>query len=317
MSEMSESSSFVTEAELKATLRQRLLEKPLRHSDVTVLIPTLGRPILASSLAAMIRGTVWPGQLIVVDQGQRDQIGDWLRLVDSHGLPAEHIPSAQLGRAAGLNRGLERVETKFVLVTDDDCLVEKDWIKNMVSRLEDSPHCIVSGSVGATGEEAVSITVDRGQEKIQRRPGLTFDVMCGGNMGTSMEVVRCVGLFDEADYLATAEDCDWSYRALKSGIPIIHAPEIRVLHYGWRDEKERDAQLASYARSHGGFYGKHLRQGDLFILLRVAFHYLRALRRWSNGILTGDPERTRIGRAYLTGLMPGIMSGWRGAKSLR
>jgi hypothetical protein len=66
-----------------------------------------------------------------------------------------------------------------------------------------------------------------------------------------------------------------------------------------------------YARSHGGFYGKHLRKGDWFIALRAVIHHLRALRRWMRGVVFGDREMVLIGRAYFTGLLPGIIAGLR------
>ena len=78
----------------------------------------------------------------------------------------------------------------------------------------------------------------------------------------------------------------------------------------------RIQQYRDYARSHGGFYGKYLRKGDWFIALRVVVHHLRALRRWVRGAVTGDQEAARIGRAYLTGLLPGIVVGLRRGERL-
>jgi GT2 family glycosyltransferase len=109
----------------------------------------------------------------------------------------------------------------------------------------------------------------------------------------------------------TAEDADWAYRALRAGVPIIYVPEAVVKHFGWRDESKRMVMYKDYARSHGGFYGKHLRKGDWFIALRAVIHHLRALRRWMRGVVFGDREMVLIGRAYFTGLLPGIIAGLR------
>jgi GT2 family glycosyltransferase len=130
-------------------------------------------------------------------------------------------------------------------------------------------------------------------------------------MGTSMSIVERVGLLDEDPRLRTAEDGDWAYRALRAGVPIVYAPEVAVRHFGWRDEGKRAIQYRDYARSHGGFYGKYLRQGDWFIAVRAVIHHLRALRRWVRGAVTGDREQALYGRAYLTGLLPGILAAWR------
>jgi GT2 family glycosyltransferase len=109
--------------------------------------------------------------------------------------------------------------------------------------------------------------------------------------------------------LRTAEDAEWAYRALRAGVPIIYAPEVVVRHFGWRDDDKRLVQYRDYARSHGGFYGKYLRQGDWFIALRAVMHHGRALRRWVRGVMTGNQELALYGWSYLTGLLPGIIAG--------
>jgi hypothetical protein len=83
---------------------------------------------------------------------------------------------------------------------------------------------------------------------------------------------------------------------------------------GWRDGQERSEQYRAYARSHGGFYGKHLRRGDWFIALRAAYHLARASRRWLRGVLLRDRDRRSRGWAYMTGLIPGILAGLRASE---
>jgi len=278
---------------------------------ISVVIPTLGRSILEACLAELGSGDAWPARVIVVDQGADDRARGWLDALDSAGLRAEYVRSDQRGRAAGVNRGLERVRTPLVAVTDDDCLVDPDWLGNMVARLDRHEGAIISGRVEAAGEEEVVAVVPSRTPAVYRRPRLRFDPMSGGNMGVSMDVVRRVGPFDEDTRLQSAEDCDWSYRALRKGIPIIYAPEVSVRHWGWRRVEEREQQYRAYARSHGGFYGKYLRRGDGFIALRASLHLMRASRRWLRGILRGDREQAVRGRAYLAGLFPGILDGLR------
>ena len=282
--------------------------------DITIIIPTLGRAILEESLYWIVSGSAWPGGVIVVDQGSNQQVENMMEKLRSLGINAIHLPSSQRGRAAGVNRGLEQVKTHFVAITDDDCFVESDWLKNMVAKLTAHPESIVTGRVEAAGDDAVMVVTST-EPAIYRRPRLKFDTMSGGNMGTSMLVIDRVGLFDEHSSLRTSEDGEWSYRALRAGISIIYAPNVGVAHFGWRDEGKRAVQYRDYARSHGGFYGKYLRQGDWFIALRAILHHFRALRRWIRGTLTGDQEAAIYGRAYVTGLLPGIIAGIRREKT--
>lgn len=289
---------------------------PRQLDDISIVIPTVGRSILETCLASIVAGDAWPARVIVVDQSSSDQVAGYLRQLEERQIDVLYLASSETGRSAGLNRGLERVETRFVAITDDDCLVDPDWLSRLRACLVENPEAIVSGRVEAAGEEEVVAVVTDLEPAVYRRPRLRFDAMSGGNMGTSRAVIDRVGYFDEDPLVRLAEDCDWSYRALRAGVPIVYAPDVCLRHYGWRDFSERGNQYRAYARSHGSFYGKYLRRGDWFIALRAILHYGRALRRWLRGVLTGDRERVANGGAYLTGLPPGILAGLRQKKRI-
>jgi GT2 family glycosyltransferase len=291
--------------------RLDVVERRPVQDDVTVLVPTLGRPTLAPCLEAMLRGTVWPRCVIVVDQGRSPDVEALLAAVRDRGLDARWIPSGRSGRSAGLNDGLAHATTRFVAITDDDCIVEPEWLERLTGRLRATPDAIVTGRVDqGEGEVNLAVVTDR-EASVQARPRLRFDRMVGGNMGIAKVVVDRVGGFDEDPCMRTAEDAEYAYRVLRAGVRIVYAPEVAVRHLGWRDDASRVAQYDGYARSHGGFYGKYLRRGDPFIAARAAVHLTRALRRWVMGTLRGRGEMARNGRAYVLGLLPGIAAGWR------
>jgi len=292
------------------TVRPREIETRPILDDITVVIPTLGRSILEESLAHIIAGNAWPGGLVVVDQGQNPTVRIWVEKLQTLGIDTKYVSSPQKGRAAGVNRGIEKTKTRYIAITDDDCFVGEKWLEGMVARLDANPGVVVTGRVEA-GSEDVILTVTATESNIQRKPRLKFDSMSGGNMGTSTKVFEKVGLFDENPRMRTAEDGEWAYRALRAGFPIIYAPEVSVCHMGWREEEAREVQYRDYALSHGGFYAKYLRQGDWFIALRAIYHHFRAFRRMVRGLMTGDQEMRRMGQAYFTGLLPGIIAGLR------
>ena len=278
--------------------------------DISIVIPTLGRPILEQSLYWILAGSAWPECLIIVEQGSNPDVVDWLKRVQELGITVKHIRSSQRGRSAGINRGLEQVDTRFVAITDDDCFAGEDWLKTLADRLRQYPEAVITGRVEAAGEEMI-VVVTSTTPSIQSHPRLKFDSMSGGNMGTSLAVFRKVGLFQEDPVMSTAEDAEWAYRALRKGISLHYEPDVVVAHFGWRDERKRVEQYQQYALSHGGFYGKYLRQGDLFILARAAGHFMRALRRWIMGRVKGDAELVLLGKAYCLNLLPGVLAGIR------
>lgn len=278
--------------------------------DLTVVIPTLGRDVLRDSLAAIAGGSELPARVIVVHQGDDPEVGEWIRRVPG-GLVVEYVRSDRRGRARGVNTGIDRVTTRFVAITDDDCLVAPEWTRRMAARLRAEPDLLVTGRVEAAGDAVPVAVVTSNEPDRQRRPRIRYDLLSGGNMGGALDVLRRIGPLDEDPCLATAEDGEYAYRALRAGVPITYDPTIVVDHVGWRDESQREQQYTSYARSTAGFHGKYLRRGDLFIALRVAVRLIRALRRWAIGVIHRDPEQAARGRAYVTELLPGLIAGWR------
>ena len=281
--------------------------------DITLLIPTLGREILRSTLESVAAGETWPAQILIVDQGRKESIAALAQELQARGLEALHLPSEHTGKSLALNMGIARVKTRFVAITDDDCEVAPDWIARIGERLRRHGTAIVTGRVDAgEGDTEFSVVTSR-VEEIQRRPALRFDRLSGGNMAMSLEVARQVGPFSEDPVMRHAEDTEFAYRALRAHVPIVYAPEVAVRHMGWRDEGQREDRYRNYARSHSAFFGRYLRQGDGFMVLRTTVHVLRSLRRWLVGSVRRDAEAARNGRAYLSELLPGLCAGWRRA----
>jgi GT2 family glycosyltransferase len=286
-----------------------------RAGDLSVVIPTLGRPLLLDSLRRLAGGTMLPERVVVSDQGGDLPFDAWAAELAASGLVLDVHRNHATGRSAAVNAGVGRVTTRFVAITDDDCMAAPDWIETMVARLREQPHAIVSGRVGSIGEEPNVDTAPSRRERWVTRPSLTFDPLSGGNVGFAVETFRRVGPFDEHSAVRAAEDGDWAYRALRRGVPILYAPEVVVAHASWRDEAERKARYRTYARSQAGFYGKHIARGDGFMALRAAVNTVRSARRWARGVLRRDKELRMHGAAYVLHFVPGLLAGLRHPRS--
>jgi glycosyltransferase involved in cell wall biosynthesis len=280
-------------------------------NDISIVIPTLGRPILEQCLYWIAVGSAWPANLIVIDQGSNEDVKAWAQYLQGMGLRIGHFPAKPQGRKSpAINLGLKQVKTRFFTITDDDCFVNSDWLLNITLYLRKHGDVVVTGRVETIGDDIVN-EVTSMMPAVYLKPKLKFDSMSGGNMGSSMAVIERAGLFDEDLCLKNAEDAEWAYRVLRKGIPIVYSPDVFLRHVGWRDPTKRVEQYTNYARSHGGFYGKYIRKGDLFIAARMIVHHYRALRWWIKGKVKKDSELAVLGRAYFTGLLPGILAGIR------
>jgi hypothetical protein len=55
-------------------------------SDLTVIIPTLGRDCLRESIRAIADGTVWPAEIVLAHQGPAGALDEMLREFSQWGL---------------------------------------------------------------------------------------------------------------------------------------------------------------------------------------------------------------------------------------
>jgi GT2 family glycosyltransferase len=292
---------------------QDIVPKPVLE-NISVVIPTLGRDLLEGCLFSIAAGSAWPKKLIVIDQSSSPIVASWITDLRECGIQAYYSPSTKKGVAVGINEGIRKVNSRFIGVTHDDCLVDDNWLVNLCTYLNNNPDEIVTGRVepGGTGT-VVSIKTSKYPEKYSQ-PQLKEDILFPNNMGFAMEIFSEVGYFDESEFLRYAEDNDWSYRALRLGITIAYIPEIVVTHKDWRDQDQLTATFRNYAFSQGGFYGKHLRKGDWFIVLRIVIGIIRSVKRLLIGALTNNHELRSNGLAVLFNLMPGIKAGFTGSK---
>ena len=282
--------------------------------DITVVIPTVGRPILERCLHSLATGTVLPARAVIVDQGNNPAVGAWLRDVNELGLETLHVVSSGRSPASARNAGLNAAQTHFIAATDDDCLAAPNWLANMEELLHAHPTAIVTGRMEPAGAGRPPTTVTSTVPRVYSRPSVRIlSPLQTANMGFSQETAGRIGPFDEN--LKIAEDNDWAYRALCMGITIVYEPALRVDHFHWRDSVQLRAQLYLYARDQGVFYGKHLRNGDWSMVARTALSLYRGARALIGGFLANDHGRRVSGYATTTRLLPGVYAGLRSLPS--
>jgi GT2 family glycosyltransferase len=278
--------------------------------DVSVVIPTIGRPLLTECLDSIAAGTVWPYEIIVVDQGTGDETAAWIDRLRATGVRAVHVRSQERGIAAATNRGLERVHTVFAALTHDDCLVSRDWLEKASARVRELEEAVLTGRVEAKGDGVVLTVVTAPEPAVYTEPLVDRDVLFPANMVLSTRVLDRVGYFDEHPSLWLAgEDNEWAYRALRCGVSIVYDPGIVVAHVAWLKREDLLRIHRRYARGQGSFYGKYLRQGDRFIVRRTIRQLLRAPWLLLRGIINRNPNLVAMGFGEVTGLLPGIVSG--------
>jgi GT2 family glycosyltransferase len=287
-----------------------MTDKPIA-TDITVVIPTLGRQCLRDSVLAIVAGTVVPAEIILSHQGAVGSMDAMLREFNQLPVKVRYLHSDQRGAAAGRNTGIRHVTTPFFASTDDDCNVAQRWLEEIVLALKQYPRAIVTGRVLASEDGAPS-TNNSGATRVVRSLPLKGDHFAGGNFGTAVAVFEDAGPFDETELLRYCEDPEWSYRALVKGYEIRFIPEITVTHLHWRGAADMTQVYSQYAYSQGGWFGRRIRRFDASFLVRLAYELTRGAKRWCLGTLRGDLLRKVNGRAFVVDLLRGVAAGWNG-----
>lgn len=214
-------------------------------NDVSVTIVAFNAlKRLPSTVEALISAGCPPGRITVVDNGSTDGCAEWVQTC----WPAICVRRLDVnnGPNPGRNAGLKNARTPYVLLLDDDILVEKETIHTLHCFITSSPEIAITSPMILHGDqpdlilyagtglhfmcEAVNPWQGRRVEEYENRPQ---EIGCapGGAMLVSRSAALRVDLFDENYFIGKA-DGDFSQRIRLAGYKIVGVPEARALHTG-------------------------------------------------------------------------------------
>lgn len=239
--------------------------------DVTVLICTRDRaPALAAALASLTRAAIWADgvriEAIVVDNGSTDGTPALLeRWTSEQRFSVRVIREDRPGLARARNSGLAHSRGAIVAMTDDDCVLHRDYLIAIVNAFAAAPGPAVIGGRILLGDPAdLRVTVKLEDHAMVADPrAFPGGFVMGANLAFHADVLARIGGFDErfgagAPFVA-AEDTDFLLRATKHGIPVLYDPYITVdHHHGRRRIEDETRLLAGYSFGDGALYAKHL-----------------------------------------------------------
>ncbi|BAL90237.1 putative glycosyltransferase [Actinoplanes missouriensis 431] len=174
-------------------------------TDVTVVIPTLGRPSLFELVAALPEGT----PTLVVD----DRADPRAAPLD---LPphVRVLPGRAAGPAAARNVGWRAARTEWVVFLDDDVLPGDDWAQQLAADLRDAGPDV--GGVQATLR--VPLTPGRRPTDWERVTAALADgEWITADMAYRRSALALTGGFDERLPRAFREDAELAHRVREAG----------------------------------------------------------------------------------------------------
>lgn len=261
-----------------------------------------------ASLAALQAAPDVPWELVVVDNNSNDDTRAVVeRFFAEAPVAGRYVFEGRQGLSAARNCGMQAARGEIVAFTDDDVKVGPDWVQRLHEAFVAHPQVgMVCGRTELYRETLHPLGVRTSREaRLYEHPAQPVGVGIGNNMAIRMDVVRRTGEFDvtlgAGTRMAAAEDTDYIYRVLRSGLPVLYCPDAVVYHDHDRvtDDQVRRIQL-NYRRGCGALYVKHIVRGDAWAL-KLFYWELRDLARG----LSGDRQARADAWAYIRATLEG------------
>lgn len=211
-----------------------------------VIVNFNGAGLLPECLDAVTGQTLKPAETIVVDNGSSDASVALLR----QRYPEVRLHELEDNRffAAGSNLGILASSGEFVLLLNNDCILDPQFLEKAVKpMLEDERIGAVAGKIRRVGGELLDQagqTVSRSRKPLDRGYGQhdggqfdeADDVLSAGGVAPlirreMLDDIAMDGQFFDEDFVQYYEDLDFFWRAANLGWRCRYTPEATARHY--------------------------------------------------------------------------------------
>ncbi|MDB5801050.1 MAG: glycosyltransferase family 2 protein [Rhodocyclales bacterium] len=202
------------------------------HVDVSVVIPTYGRPdLLRRCLEALCHQDLphHRYEIVVADDGPSAETEQTVLAYASRSEATSMTPQiryipvvATQGPAGARNRGWQAAWGRIIAFTDDDTVPARNWLSAGLAAM-------TGGADAATGQ--VKVPVPEHPTDYERDVGglATAEFVTANCFVTRAALVATQG-FDERYTRAWREDSDLQFSLMQHGLTIADAPDAVVLH---------------------------------------------------------------------------------------
>ena len=210
-------------------------ERGYSMMKISVVIPVYNEDKrIRKTLDAIYGNSEQPYEVIVVDGCSTDKTKT---IIKRYYPQAIIVTNQRKNAAAGRNIGIKKAKGSVIAFTDGDCIVDKDWLKQIRIAFENNDIDGVGGKVlNATPENhyeeywgnlAWNIIMNFPDEGYEVTKQTLNDAFVTANCAYSRKLLYEIKGFN--NYFANnAEDVDLCWRALKYGAKLRYAPSIII-----------------------------------------------------------------------------------------
>ena len=286
--------------------------------QITAVISTRSRgDKIVNTIQTILQNDYPHFDLRVIDQSEDDSTETSLR--PFLGDPRFHyLRTVTQGLSTGRNLGINSAKNEFIAITDDDCETPTNWIQELVTAFN------VDHRIGIVFGNTVPAPHSRADGFIpiyvRNEPFLAKSIHdkhqaegISACMGLRRSVWQVLNGFDEmlgaGTSFKSAEEVDFTIRALLAGYFVYETPKLTVVHHGFRTWEQGRALIHGYWYGAGAVFAKLLkcRHWSIFqLLLHLAYRWAFGLSRVASSF-GNNPHRWLRLAAFVQGFLTGII----------
>ncbi|HUC94792.1 MAG TPA: glycosyltransferase [Candidatus Saccharimonadales bacterium] len=240
---------------------------------ITICVCTKDRPLyLKRCICSILKSTILPDEIIIINEGKDiDLLSLGQRFVSKINI----INSSTSSLSKGRNHAVTVATSDVVCFTDDDCIVDSQWIQACLKVFKHNHSCVgVFGTIkpyqpGRHIREICPSTFRFSKQKIISKPCYhATKIGFGNNMAFRKEIFTEIGNFKSwlgiGSVGLSAEDAEFALSALIKNNIIINNPNMIIFHDKWLSGKQMHYQNLLYYCGEMACYGYLLFQGFKF-----------------------------------------------------
>ena len=241
--------------------------------SATVIIPTYNRGKTLSKCIDSILQQDYPQdkfELIIIDDGSTDDTHELLKKYEKK--PGfSYFFQKNKGPSSARNLGINNSRGEIICFIDDDCIAEKNWLKNIVKPFSDEN---VGGAGGKIIADAPQTLIEKYCEKSKFFEQARFiDVMViGANAAYRRDILLALRGFDE--FFRTGEDTDLGLQIRLKGKKLAYTSDAIIYHNHRSNYRSITKQMRGYGKGYASLNKKYTKNFRPWPRIRIQTYSL-------------------------------------------